>query len=274
MRGFVKPLLLIILSGALSVPAYAQYAVKDSTADAVKRKMPKKPKAIQKEFSFGFRLNTDGWGFFVDRGRVAATGKNSDIFYDIKLIQVEFDEKKHPKEIKRTNTLGSVRTDKTKAFIYGKANNFYTFKIGYGKRKMIAGKPEQGTISVHWVYLGGLSAGLLKPYYINAYVPHGSGYSEESVRYTDTTKDIFLTKNNIIGATGFSKGLNEIKVIPGIHLKTGLHFDFAASKYSKMAVETGINAEFYIKKIEMMANQKAQPYFVNIYASIQFGRRR
>lgn len=274
MNVFVRPLLLTLLSAALCVPAQAQYSVKDSSSDARKIKPVKKPKPIHKEFSFGFRLNTDGWGIFVDRGRVAATGKNSDLFYDIKLLQVEFEEKKHAKEVKRTNNLGSANTDKTRAFAFGKINNFYALKVGYGKRKMIAGKPEQGTISVHWVYMGGLSVGMLKPYYIDAYVPAGASFNEESIKYSDTTKGTFLNKNNIIGSSGFMKGIGEIKIVPGLHLKTGLHFDFAASKFTKLAVETGVNAEFYAKKVEIMANQKAQPYFVNIYASIQFGRRR
>jgi hypothetical protein len=67
--------------------------------------------------------------------------------------------------------------------------------------------------------------------------------------------------------------LGETKVIPGIHVKTALHFDFARAKNKKIAVETGINVELYTKKIEMMAFQNPVPYFVNIYASFQFGKR-
>jgi hypothetical protein len=34
-----------------------------------------------------------------------------------------------------------------------------------------------------------------------------------------------------------------------------------------------MNSEIYTKAIEIMANQKARPYAVNIYASIQAGKR-
>jgi len=66
-----------------------------------------------------------------------------------------------------------------------------------------------------------------------------------------------------------------MKYIPGLQFRTGLHFDFAARerKKSKLAIETGIAAELYTKKIELMVNQKATPYFVNLYLSFQFGRR-
>jgi hypothetical protein len=40
------------------------------------------------------------------------------------------------------------------------------------------------------------------------------------------------------------------------------------------AIEAGVNFEMYSKKIALMAEQEAHPYFVNIYASIQFGKRK
>lgn len=240
------------------------------------RIMPKRPKPLSKEFSVGFRLNTDGWSLFADRGTVQSEEKFSDLFYNVKLMQLEFGEHKHPMEIKRSNTTNNISNDKSRPFIYGKINNFYALKLGYGRRKLIAGKPETGTISVHWVYLGGLSVGLLKPYYLEAYVPvdQFGTLGQESIKYSDSTKGPFLSKQNILGSSGFTKGIGEIKIIPGIHLKTALHFDFASTKHTKLAIETGINAEFYAKKVEIMANQKAQPYMVNVYASLQFGRRK
>lgn len=238
---------------------------------------PKKPKPISKEFSGGFRLNSDGWSIFVDKGIVQSTEKYSDLFYDIKLFQIELTEKKHPKELKRSNSIsgGPTNDDKAKPFIFGKINNFYGLKFGYGKRKMIAGKPEPGTIAIHWVYMGGLSAGLEKPYYVDAYVREKNGpFVQKDIKYTDTTKEYFLSPNNIIGGSGFSKGLGEIKIVPGIHAKTGLHFDFGGGRSTKLAVETGISAELYMRSIAIMANQKATPYFVNVYAGIQFGKRK
>jgi hypothetical protein len=235
----------------------------------------KKPKPIRTEFSGGLRLNSDGWSLFVDKGWVKSEEKFSDQFYNIRSVQFELSEKKHPKEIKRSNNLGSISDEKIKPFIFGKVNNFYTIKLGYGMRKMIAGKPEHGTVSVHWVYTGGLSAGLLKPYYIEAYVRENNGlFTQKSIKYSDPKdKDYFLAQNNIIGSSGFSKGLNEISVVPGLYVKTGLHFDFAKIKDKKLAVETGVSAELYSQKIEIMASQNAVPYFVNVYASIQFGKR-
>ncbi len=80
--------------------------------------------------SFGLRLTSNGWGAFLDKGWVKNKGeKESDLFYDTRNVQLEFDEVKHAKEGKHTNTyISQVTNDKPKPFIYGKINNFYTVK--------------------------------------------------------------------------------------------------------------------------------------------------
>lgn len=173
--------------------------------------MPKRPKPIRTEFSGGLRLNTDGWSIFFDRGKVKTDDeRHSDMFHDVILWQVEFSEKKDPKEYKTTNSnLDPYSGSKPTPFIFGKINNFYALKLGIGKRKMIAGKPESGTISIHWVYEGGLSIGMLKPYYIKVY------NENNPIKYTDEKRDEFLAQNSIIGAAGFREGLHEIKFVPG-----------------------------------------------------------
>ncbi len=259
----------------LSVSAFAQVANRDSIPVPVKIK---RPKPVKHELSGGVRLNTDGWSLFMDRGKVKSTDRTTDYYYDLNFWQIEFGEKKHPQEIKRTNTIGSS-VESSKPFIYGKVSNFYSLKVGYGKRKLIAGKPElneevePGHVSIHWVYLGGISIGLEKPYYIDVLVNRGGANVRETLRYSDTTKEDFLQQHLVIGSAGFGKGIGETKIVPGIHGKTGLHFDFATSKKSKLAVETGLAFEMYIRSIEMMANQDSRPYFLNAYVSFQFGKR-
>jgi hypothetical protein len=229
---------------------------------------PKKPKPISKETSFGLKLHTNGWGIFVEKGLVKSDEKESDRFYNVRLYQVALDEIKNPKEVKKTNP-ASAAGEKVNPVIFGKINNFYTLKLGYGYRRMMAGKPEKGNVSMHWVYLGGLSLGLLKPYYIDV-----SGYSEQSVKYSEINKAFFLAKDSIIGSSGFQKGIGEISIVPGVHVKTALHFDWAARKQRVAALETGIMAEFYSKAIELMVDQNNKAWFANLYVSLQFGSRK
>lgn len=238
----------------------------------------KRPKPITKEISFGGGLKTDGWGILANKGWVVTDDeRNSDRFYNMRFVQFDFSEHKHVKEVKGTNTsvAGGTPGGKNKPFIFGKINNFYTLDLSYGIRKMIAGKPESGTISIHWVYSGGLSIGLLKPYYIDAYILKNGAkeYVPETIKYTDETREAFIKQENIIGSAGWTKGINETKIVPGVIAKTGLHFDFAATKKSKMALEVGVSGALYSKKIELMAGQTAYPYLLNAYLTLQFGKR-
>jgi hypothetical protein len=69
------------------------------------------------------------------------------------------------------------------------------------------------------------------------------------------------------------KGFNEIKFVPGLHFKTGLHVDFATGRKSLMALELGVNGEYYTSKIQQMVGQDPKALFLNFYASLQFGKR-
>jgi hypothetical protein len=159
--------------------------VRDSIMLA-RKNAPKKPKPIRTEISGGFRLNSDGWSVFVDKGWVVSEEKKRDYFYNTKLLQLEFGEKKHPKESRVTNAPNPYSGDKPRAFVYAKMNNFYTAKLGYGMRKMIAGKPEYKAVSVHWVYMGGLTAGLLKPYYLDVDSPISRDRAvNATIKYTE-----------------------------------------------------------------------------------------
>lgn len=253
----------------------AQITNRDSIVVPVRKK---RPKPLKHELSGGLRLNTDGWSVFLDRGKIKNTDRTTDYYYDPTFWQIEFGEKRHPQQIKRSNTIGSA-VETAKPFVYGKATNFYTFNIGYGKRKMIAGKPsinddvEPRSVSIHWMYMAAISIGLEKPYYVDAYVSRNGANVLESINYTDTTQEEFLAQYNIVGSSGFGKGLGETKINPGLRLKTGLHFDFASTKKTKLAVETGISLSFYASEVQIMAKSDAVPYFGNAYVSFQIGKR-
>ncbi len=224
---------------------------------------PKGPKPISHEISFGFRINTDGWSIFTDLGSVKAKDvKHKDMFYNVRLWQIEFTEKKNPKEYKSNGQDGS-----SNAYIYGKINNLYALKLGRGYMRMLAGKPDPGSVSIHWLYAGGVSLGMLKPYYLKVYS------DPNAIKYDENTKQDFLNQGLIEGSAGFGKGINEIKFVPGVHLKTALHFDFSANRKSVIGVETGVNFEYYGEDIQILANQPATPYFADAYIALQLGKR-
>jgi hypothetical protein len=229
----------------------------------------KLPPVLRGELSGGLKLNSDGWSIFVDKGYLRGGDRfgaiNRDKFFHVRLFEFELSEIKHPKEVKANSILPGI-SFLPGAYILGKINSFYQFKIGYGRRQLIAGKPDPGTISIHWVYLGGFSAGLLKPYYLEL-------LSLGEVKYTEGIETDFVSPGNIKGKAPFGKGLDETKFIPGVYFKTGLHFDFSTKRNGLTALETGISGAYYTQKIVQMVRQDPKQFFFNFYASLQFGKR-
>lgn len=271
MRGFTRPLLLLCLLIATGMDGIAQTrmastdTVKKSVAKPVPLIRPKPPKPITHEFSMGLRLNTNGWGIYSDIGRAKTKNtKQVEMFHDVSMWQIEIGEKKDQHEKKINGDNGSAGASK---YIYGKINNFYVLKLGWGYRKMLVGKPESGTVSIHWMTVAGASLGMLKPYYLNVYS------DPVAIRYEDATQSNFLDQQVIAGSAGFSKGLNQMKFIPGGQIRSGVHFDFSTNKKNVLGVETGFNLEYYSKPVPVMAGTKAVPYFADLFIAVQFGRR-
>jgi len=238
---------------------------------AVKPSKVKAPPSLRGEFSGGIKINTDGYGFFLTKGWLKGGenygSENRDRIFNVRLVEFELDERKHSKEKMSTNTPGIISFGGN-SYILGKVNKFYTAKLGYGNRKLIAGKPEPGTFSIHWVYVGGFSAALLKPYYLKV---RGQG----EVKYNNDSLDVsFISPNLIEGRAPFFKGINEIKFVPGLYLKTAMHIDFSNTRKTLWALEVGANAEFYTQKIEQMVYSDPKSMFFNFYAALSFGKMR
>src|SRR5580765_8348744 len=69
--------------------------------------------AYRKHSVFGFKLTSDGYGGFYEFGKAQSVNKSL-------LFQLDFAERKHPKEEKQTNPYIP-----SSPFIYGKINYFY-----------------------------------------------------------------------------------------------------------------------------------------------------
>lgn len=236
----------------------------------------KKGIPFTQEFSFGYRLCTDGWAFFINRGFIKTDdekGPHTNSFW------IDLSEKKHPKEKSITNDIFTAlypNEPKPLSYKYGKINNFYQLKFGIGNSKPISGKLENKNVIINWNYSLGISLGMLKPYYLDLILPEGSGYIRKFAKYEESTKPYFLDTSNqgyILGGANFTKGISEIKFKPGLALKSGFYFDYSPSKKIFTGLELGASAEIYAQKIPIMATVKSSNFFFNLYADFRFGKR-
>lgn len=218
---------------------------------------------FSRQTAFGIKLSTDGYGGFIELGRMKTLRKAN-------LYWLEIGERKHAKEEKlaKAGLLGFAGNP----FIYGKINNFYFAKLGFGQQVMLGNKGNKNGVAVSAIYGGGFTAALLKPYYIEIKDPATNTIRD--IRYTDTTATKFLDPSIIQGASGFGKGWKDLSFVPGAHVRTALRFDYGRYNEVLSALEVGINAEIYSKPIPQMVNNKEKRFFFNAYVALTFGKRK
>lgn len=272
----VKKLLLLALAISAGIVSYAQRndkkIAKKARIDSLMQLEEENDPPFKKQHVFGIKLNSDGFGIAYEAGKYKTVRKT-------RLLQFELNEKFHPKEEKVTATedvFGNVSQVK-----FAKANNFFQFKVGYGQQYLIGGKANKNGVAVSAIYVGGLSLGILKPYYIDVH----DGNNNQNIRYKFTDSIPTNSDYQIQGASGLTVGWNEVKFKPGLHAKGALRFDYGRFNETVTAIEAGVNAEYYTDDIlEMSVPTQKGPnpsfytiqhkFFFNAYITIEFGRRK
>ncbi len=214
-----------------------------------------------KQSIFGIQLRSNGYGFFIEKGKMKSQ-RNSSVY------SFEFNEIKHPKEDKLPNGTGGFTFGNP--YVYGKINNFYNAQFGFGRQRILGQKGNKNGVAVSVVYKGGLTLGLLRPYYIE--VQDNNGQSK-SIKYTPQDSVLFLT-GYIIGGGGLGKGWSEMQFKPGVFARSALRFDFGRFNEVVSGIEIGLSGEFYSSKIPIMLFQEKKQFFYQGHIAVMFGHRK
>lgn len=257
----MRKLLLITLSLIIGISSFAQKQTKKDKREQNKKRIDALIKqeeegviVYKKHFAYGGKLINNGYGAFLELGRMQSVKKGL-------LFQLEFSEYKSLNQEKQSYTFSSP-------FIYGKQNFFYPVKLGVQQQILLGNKSNKNGVSITANFGGGVSAGLLRPYYVQV------GTSGKYIKYQSADSVKFLDDNAIGTGPGFSKGWNEVTVTPGAYLKTALRFDYGAYNEIISALEVGLGADYYSKKIPIMVHTAAKQFFFTGYVAIIFGRRK
>lgn len=216
--------------------------------------------AYHKHSILGLKLTTDGYGAFFEIGRSKSVKKSM-------LFQLEISERKHQKEEKQTNL-----SQFSIPIMYGKINYFYPVKLGVQQQFLLGNKSNKNGLSITGNIGGGVSIGLLRPYEIQL----DKNGERVYVRYDSPDSLYFINADNdpTVSGPNIGVGWNHLKVTPGLYVKPALRFDYGRMNELVSAVEVGLNAEFYAKKIPQMLYLKQRQFFFSAYVAIVFGRRK
>ncbi len=211
---------------------------------------------FRNERSFGIQLNTDGIGFSY------RTAKRTD-YLNKNIIEYEFGTIKHPKEYKLSNpyTQGS-------SFVFGKINFPMYFRASIGRQHELYKKADLGGVSIRLFYTGGPVLAVYKPIYYKVIYP--VSLSEFFIKEEKFNTNIAIPQD-IWGRASFTKGMNEIKVMPGLYAKSGFSFEYSKEDKVLHAVEVGATLSAFLKEIPIMASTDNKSIFFSLFVSYRFG---
>ncbi len=220
----------------------------------------------EKSAYFGLTTN-HGWLVGYSKGTLKT-------YYRTSLFHLSLGEIKHEKEQRQASDPGFSRA--WRPYVYGKQNNFFVVRAGWGAKRYFTEKARQKGVVVGMTYLAGPTIGLLKPYYIAvARTGELPGNPRPVVeKYSEENAAIFLDNTKIIGAASFFRGVGEPKVTVGGQASLAVHLDWGAFDEYLKALEVGIQVDFFPKKVPILVGDNNQSLFLNFFAVMQFGKRK
>jgi hypothetical protein len=258
-----------------STSVFAQAKTDSIAPKAVKPPVEKKGILRLTERSLEGGVHTEGWSIGYNTGEAHT-------YYKTDFWHFAFGELKDAREVVTSpQSGGSSGNGGARPFIFGKQNSFFMLQAGRSIKRQLSEKAEQRGVKVGYAYTYGATLGMLKPYYVDVLKPGGRGsssYIVNSIRYSDSTENAFLSQG-VYGASSFTKGLNEIKFLPGAFGRIGLNFDWLTNDEETLwSLQTGLRVDAFPAKIPLMVTQTGTTnqdkfIFFNLYAIIALGKR-
>lgn len=244
--------------------------------DAIGQEVPSRTRLstnVGKEFvyesnwSMNFRLRSDGWQFGGEYSKYKNYSRSTIYQFDLGVY-------KHPKQVRQNKDpyAGWFNSNGIKPFIYGKQNTLAAIHIAMGQRYLLAEKARRNGVMINYYYAGGVSLGLLKPYYLRVCGDDLCSYYEV-VTYDPAINNRFTSYDYIIGGAGLGVGW-KMKFRPGLHLKSGFQFDWSSQDNMIKAVDVGMSIDGYFSKVPMMVTEKNKFLFVSAYVGISLGKKK
>jgi hypothetical protein len=215
--------------------------------------------SYRKQSAFGLELRTNGYGFFYELGK-----RRSPRFTNT--YSLEITEIKHRKEDK----LGGAENFFSNSYVFGKENNFYQAKLGFGQQYILGQKGNKNGVAIIANLAGGLALGFVKPYFLQVVDSVGR---QKTIGFADDSTT-FLDRGSILGGAGFTKGWNQVKLRPGLFLRGSLRFDFGRYNEKVQALEIGMSVEFYSQKVPIMVYNDPKQLFFQGHIAFVFGNRK
>lgn len=254
MKGIGKISLVLILAFS-SISIFAQFDTEEY--DSLENQI-----LYNKQRTFGVVAHNLGLGANYRKGKRVS-------YFSTIMWEIEFVSMKAYNQVKLLNPYYG----NSKRFVYGKLNSAFFLRGGVIWKKLLNRKPYWGGVELRFIYGGGASLGMGKPYYYYIIYPNPdqiTGYLETE-RFDPSKHSV----TDIYGRAPFTTGLGEINLHPGLYGRVGLNFEFGKRSTRINALEVGAVVDVTPAGFSIMASTSSieRVFFPTIYLSYSFGKR-
>lgn len=203
-------------------------------------------------------------------------------YYRTRFINFEFGNLRHPQEYRQSFEYPLITSRISRAFIFGKQNSLFTLRGGIGEKRYFSEKAKRKGLAIGMSYQLGPTLGIVKPYYLDVNLSQDPGANNiliRPIKYDEEVADKFLDIERIAGSSSFSRGLDELKLMPGGHAKLAVHFDWGAFDEFVKVLEAGLMVDVFLRDAPIMVESplvptlENRPLFFNLYLNLQLGKR-
>jgi len=222
------------------------------------------------------RIHPQGFALSFRKGRLKSYYKTTYQNFELGYVK-DARERRFTKNQVGRNIEGALGLPRS--FTYGKAHQFFALRYSRGVKTYLSEKTRRKGVAIGWIYEGGASVGIQKPYYLRV-IRTGTDVTDqfiETLQYNAENEADFLDYDRIFGGSSFWKGWNSVTPTIGLHGKIAMHWAIGAFDKKVRAAEAGLMMDIYPNKIPLLIERddiKNSNYFIKLYFGLQFGKRK
>lgn len=266
----------LLLAGALPLAARAQAPAAlapGPSAAGLPTAAPSDEQSYRKEFVYGLNFNTQG-------GLIGGVSIRSARVLDDRWLRFWSLEGVSLKNSKEQRINSGVTGG---SFIYHKTNYGFVLRPSVGVQRILFRKAADAGVQVNALLSAGPSLGLLMPYYISYdYTAARTGIfsSGDDIRDEQYDPNVHVQESAIIDHAPFFSGISRTQLVPGVHLRGALSFEYGRYRDAVAGIEAGFLVESYTKRLLILSpgplgdaaliNNK---FFPSVYLTLYIGHR-
>ena len=234
---------------------------------------PSDEQSYTKEFVFGVNFNTQG-------GLLGGASIRSSHVIDDRLLRfwsLEGVMLKNQKEQRLTTVVGGT-------YVYRKSNYAFVLRPSFGMQRILFRKAADAGVQVNGLLSAGPSLGLLMPYYIiYDYTPFsstGPNLSSDNIVSEPFDPAKHTSPSNILDHGPLFSGISQTQLVPGVHLRGALSFEYGRYRDAVAGLEAGFIIEAFTKRMVILSpdlnaatDELNHKFLPSVYLTLYFGHR-